>query len=1660
MDENLDSLDSGQATDEQGGSSFSIMPSYMVAADNHNVANDDLSGTQIVNGIAGAVAGAVAGQAAIPIPVLGAAAGAYAGWKTGSTNGDWARASAYSAANSFHNTGIAISNSWKSEEDKQDQRATADWIAEKDDNLASYYQDHAQEVDLAGFVVGSMIPGLAGVKAYNLGAKALWSADRLAAVGSNLEAATGLLQPLQNAALIAAKAEITSTNATFRLLQGSTLKALAYGAGEQAIQGAVFETAVAATMFKSPVMDQMDMGDIGTNILHGALFAGALGGVVEGAMSYGAIKQAKNAAEAEMMYLTHIRETSKGTDIADRIVLYKDDQFQTALEAESSMAPLAEKYGARPSRLLEHKNATINNQVRTLTRELSLGDDLIGNHVADLLQTTKNVDEVADKVLGLKSATRMSSVSPAEKELAELRRKIDAGKSTDYAAMDAIKVSYMQMYGEEAGVLTDKVASMGLADRLKSGKLEIGKEMLKAPGVGNFAVSSKAPINIATAPIDQVEARWIHTIISGPLKSDLTIQGHDIPFLSKAAHEFQDGTSAFKIKMADGTTLEPATKAEMQKIFMDAQDAVINEMAGVVATNHELARRANVKLGFLDGEQSTVNPMLDRTAKQEYAKAHAARVGLPESRANDILLSPQHVKMVYDTQKLSDLNGHVLGGIAAIKQNQALYRDAVERTFASVMGEDAKHYMRMPEDITRRANVFDASASAGSFVDSSYGGLGSFFQNVGKLVNRHVTARTNATEGAIKPLLQKLMVDQSALMEASTIFNRMRMPDVYVMNDKGTGLIMRGVKEVAAKRLAAQGDAKKLAAIKDYIKKDTSAAEEILFKSPLVRDVISKHIELNGERVGKLSQLRNVQGLQDMKDPAAFYAPPVDTKTYKHFAFVNDPSITGTGHTSMIYGATEQELDQLISKVPGNYKVVTKSDVEEFKKAEGSYKSDLGLHENTMNADLYRNGVSRNFFPTTDGAKFVDELMQWHFEKDRQLVREAVSTKYNKEFAELQRLGDVQTKLATSKFSPKSLVKNIGDQVANPHYDYIKLALDINQGNNTPFWTTANHYLDQKVSGAYNAIVGSLVKTKSVEELEVVNKAMQEAGIKTAYYDAATDALVNHSAPKGVLTKFIRNTNALLAHSVLGDVFNAVNNIAGMSVLTAPEIRNVLGAIEAGNEEAVGALAGIAKIKIPDTDKVMFSASKLMGKAVANYFDKELLEQARLEGAVSRHSQEVHAINDELTLRGTESVAELNGKMGNAYNKTINLMQWLRAKTGNGFAEEFTRFVAWDSMRQMTAIAEQYGLMDAKIAASYRNTMVNRTQGNYLASQRPLMFSGPVGQAVGLFQTYQFNLAQQLLRHVAEGNGKTAAMMMGLQGTIYGMSGLPAFQAANTYLIGNASGNAQHKDLYSAAYGSLNHDAAEWLMYGAASNALGLFHPDLKWNIYTRGDINPRQATIVPTNFADIPAVSGTAKLFSSLIDTADKLQEGANAGTTILQGIEHAGVNRSLAGIAQTLEAFTNPNYQSFSTTNGGAVSATNDLISLANLGRILGAKPLDEAVAIDYGFRKTAYQMADQSRLAQFGEVMKSQVIGGHPITEDMTHKFLADYVHAGGKQENWNKYMLDIYKKANTSQANDIAKHLNTPYGKSMQELMGGRYLKDFTNQPIVRPGDLEQ
>ena len=1068
-------------------------------------------------------------------------------------------------------------------------------------------------------------------------------------------------------------------------------------------------------------------------------------------------------------------------------------------------------------------------------------------------------------------------------------------------------------------------------------------------------------------------------------------------------------------------------------------------------TQAEIASMLNVRNSYLSGQSSKV-VMRDMDAMASYAEDYTdilIEAGL--RKADDGIVEtwkqPNYLRMTYDHTPVKDLDGNMLRGMAKIKENQRVYEDGVDRGVASVLGADAAKLSPILEKDVYTANQLGAEAGFVSTNSANYGTLAATVNYIGQATSGIVKKFQTETREVMEPLLFKLAQSQKATIEWSTLNANLRaIPDQYVLTAAGDGLEPRVLAEYR-EAVASGADN-----VVEPVLRAADAPEFIPFNNPEVAELAAAHIARNGKRIDSIRTIKTAQGLQYTWKNDTFYPTPVNPKDFPYFAQVRDESITGIGATKTIYANTPEQLDEMIRKLDNEPTLVvrTKSEMEKYFKSIDEFEYENTISENWIDTAAYRNGVSSPYYVPTDAGKITSDLLSWHMGAEASLVRGTVKAKYEKAFNELHALGEVHTNLGTSKVGNASLSRNMEDFTQNPFAAYERVALGMKDFTGYPLWAGANRQLDTAISRMYDRIAGVAQTATTPEQLETINTILKQSGYKGAAYDENMLFLANHTAPRGALSSFVAKGNALLASVVLRlDALNAVNNAVGATVLRTAEVQSVMRQIRAGNVDAVGELTQLAHIKVPGTDDLIVSPAKLVAKSLSNYHDAAYRAKwgdfYRANGYMTSISDQYRQTLDQLTLAGKETVGQLEGKIASVQTSLRKSADAGEKWTGNKLAEEFNRFISADIMRQMTDILVKRGKMDSRTQLAYINTFVNRVEGNYLAAQRPMAFQGPIGQAIGLFQTYQFNLMQQLLRHVGEGAAKDSMTLLGMQATIYGMNGLPGFNAINTHVIGSASGNQQHKDLYDVTYGIAGKEAGDWLSYGVASNLL--LHPDLKVNLYVRGDINPRHVTLLPSDPASVPIVQATGKFLANLKRTSQKLGEGADPWVTLLQGLEHNGISRPLAGLAQTLQAATNGLGQSYSTSKKGNVIASNDFFSLANMGRMVGGKPLDEAIAIDAAFRYKTYALKDARQREILGAAIKSTLMAGELPTEGQVEAFTQRYAEMGGSQSEYNKWVMQLYRTANTSQANKLSQDLNSPFNTSMQKIMGGYELKDF-------------
>lgn len=1615
-------------TEDEGGQ----VPGYMIAANSHNIGN--LNNDWFEGGTA-------------PQQSLGKRVYNMVG------------SAAFSGVNSFANTATWAGN-WFSDKDNQ-YRDTRGWIASYDEDMAKYYDANRQAADVIGFVAGSFVPGLGGVKVFNAGAKMLTAAKE-GVFGINMARGLGVLPGSRDLLVKEAVESYATTRTAFSLTNPQTLKAVASGFGEQALQAAAFETAVAVTMKKSPILNDMDAGDMMSHIATGALLGGAIGGVVEGAVTLFKVRAGIKAMDTKLAGVTQDVRGVAGTSASDELLLVRNDLDTLAQNAPEGVDPAL--YG----KLYEDKWARADNASRTQFTKIAGGDAELGNRVYEGIRQDPT-GLYAGKVLNLEEIGVMKDLPTLGKKYEIGREVLDPatvardGTNTALQVVEGLNthsVRFLKLWGDDAGKMSDELPSaLHLADNLKAGtSVEVRAQRVIA-GDMKFDITPGKYHDTRIASYDESLARniWAMDNTVPPLTvpkglNALSIGEADIPMLTKA---YREGFTDFNLMNKAGETFAAPARREdlLQYIANLKNNAATTEMyeAGGKVTAEQMANKYDVPLGFLTGEQYAANTEeavfgLARAQKQYYDRFHVNTPNPPEISAVKPWLKQQNHPMVYKTNSHNGFDNFQVEAMTVIRERQKLQQATNEVAVLAALGEKGGLLPNISEAELQRVNRGGAGAGFFTFANSNYGTAGSKAEYVGGLVTRWIRDAETKVADNLAGVNYALVNSPQSTAALAAVMQRVRAAGsrVYVMDDAGQGLVLRELKQY--NEAIAAGDRNAVAPIiPDHI------LAEIPLDDGIVRDWIKKHISVNGDRTTALNNIRGAKGQPASYDPGAFYPPAPNPERFKFHAFARDDQrIISDNHTTMLYADSAESLEKQMAEARAQgFSVVTPQDTAAYYKARGEYDYTLGLNENQMDAAMRRQGSSAPAFPITGTPQeILQDVMQWHAKQEAIVIREAVSTKYSREFGTFYQMGEEYSKVANSKLG---FLNRIQGDTKNPFEDYVKTFLGASLKKDYPLWTAMNNFVDEVGTRAYNAVSSVFKSSKSVYDLDEVNKIFDKYGVQMAATPAQMQAWANHPAGSAVVSKFVGTQNAILSSLVLRlDPVNALNNALGSVILTGAETRAVIRAMgEGGSPEAVGELAALMKISLPGTGDGITSAAKMYGTAIRNYFgegSKELLAKYKSMGFVSDTSDQFKQLLEVSTIRGTETAAELESRRAQMYSLANKLVDKGEKWTGNKFAEEMNRFVSANIMDQITSVAVKAGVMDEKTAGSYINTFVNRTQGNIIASQRPQVFQGPVGQAIGLFQSYQFNIMQQLLRYVGEGQKKDAMTLLGLQSTIYGMNGLPAFQAVNQHIIGNASGNTQHRDAYTSVNNIAGKQAGDWIMYGVASNML--IDPDLKINLYSRGDINPRQVSIVPTNMADVPVVASWARMTTAVSGAVKSINGGGDVWNSILSGIEHQGINRPLAGLARVARGADEMGV-SYSTSGKGNVVSANDFNSLANLARLSGAKPFDEAVTQDAVFRIQSYQAKDKERKDALGKSVKSVIAGGGTPTSEQMEKFMENYASIGGKQEEFNKWYVSQVKSATTPQANKLSEKVGSPYAQYMQTVMGGRMLATPVN-----------
>ena len=1227
----------------------------------------------------------------------------------------------------------------------------------------------------------------------------------------------------------------------------------------------------------------------------------------------------------------------------------------------------------------------------------------------------------------------------------------------------------MLMDLEELGLTTDAVLSFG--DIAQKSKLLFAPD---AAYIGNrsFKQGATRALDIFSDPLEaSARFAWASKLSGAQLKTVIgnQVDTTDLAVLDRLTELYNTGEITDKylrtLSFVDGAEIRTFDDyVNFRDLATAKRTELLADQFGKAAEKGRVPSSQEVAIHL-----NTDRRWVEDTIAQGFAKANVKNAGqiFDTSRA----LAPRTVQLTWDFSPVTSGRGNYLlpeeaynlnmgpGHLVTYKltrQYQLEIARKINMSAAdSVLGSDAAliphetDFMGVGNKMSRTASIEGAGASLLGASNAGYGEKAKLFvQEVGKNVALLAQKLRDQTIESLAPAVNALRGSERASAELGILTTALRKSEHKYFFDPTEGMQSRRLVSADVLRMLKDdeftGDAYEAARLLQ-INSPSRSPHVFDIQSQEVVDFLQASTKINDVRSSKFTTLYNASGLVK-HEPAAgvVYAPPINTALYPYHAFVKTKEKLGlASDTSMIVARSEDQLRTLAAQVSDDYDVFFKADTENYFKAKGEYDYQNTLNEAAVNSDLARRGVLADFFPETRLENIMNDWLGWHAKQEEKLVRTATQVKNREFFSEMQFLSEQYRRV------PESMTRGIGaklrSKIADPFGDYIKTALNISKQQEFPLLDSLNEFIDKlsiKVGEGMQTAFGQA--EKGIISWQDANRIAQNYGLPQPYQNVEAYIEANKTVPPNVIREFFQKANAILATTTLRfDFFNSLINIVSTPIMLATEMSSVRRMMQE-TPELAGKLAELTRVKVPGQNSSVPSTTKLLANSVQNYFSPQkelLLQRYRDIGAIKDISKIYHEMMDDLAYRPNIAPKQWVEKLSNATEKVATF-------TGNNFSEDFTRFVSADVMRAMSDPLVQAGKMTVKEQNAYISTFVNRVQGNYVTSQRPIIFQGTTGAAVSLFQTYAFNVLQQLLRHTQAGDKKTLAVFAGMQASMFGLNGLPFFDAANTYLLGQwLYNNPEHKDMYSVLP-TYNKELGDWLLYGTAS-AFPLFTGSFP-ALYSRGDINPRHITILPTNIVDVPAVSASLKLVGQISEFGKNVVQGADVSESLLKALEHQGWNRPLAGFAQVLGGRS-------TTSTGSLISAANEfettsmlaatvdrVVSYNGITRILGSRPMDEAVALGALYREKRYEALDKLRIERLGEVVKTKLYDGQVPTDDEYEDFMARYVRSGGRAETFNQAFLRWTRDANESVVNQMLQKHQNPFSQKLFEIMGGEPL----------------
>jgi len=311
----------------------------------------------------------------------------------------------------------------------------------------------------------------------------------------------------------------------------------------------------------------------------------------------------------------------------------------------------------------------------------------------------------------------------------------------------------------------------------------------------------------------------------------------------------------------------------------------------------------------------------------------------------------------------------------------------------------------------------------------------------------------------------------------------------------------------------------------------------------------------------------------------------------------------------------------------------------------------------------------------------------------------------------------------------------------------------------------------------------------------------------------------------------------------------------------------------------------------------------------------------------------------------------------------------------------------------------------------FARDFMDKAIGNYHAAQRPVMFQGTLGVAMGLFQTYMLTLGQATYRHLELKNYKAIGKAMMAQATIFGTHSLPGFTPISEAIGTHFSDN--NVDLVTGTYRAVGDKAANFLLYGMPSNLGPAFT--------SRGEISPRAPNILG-GMQNIVGVSFAMQTADMLGHVTDSLKaERPDMARAFGEALSLQSMSRPLARGAELMTGY------SITRKAGETIEVPEEVWTATGImSRVLGVRPMQEAKVREAIHLNSVYGAADRDARQVLMKQLKTAIRNGD-LDDEKVERFSAEYLRKGGTSTGWRSAYNTALAQVDTNGKQHLADKL---------------------------------